>query len=122
MENIDCENWHETNDNALLYLHKDLGMPIRLTWLCNNAINMLVHTEMLDKSYGESRWRNKFDVDLFIITVPTYFSQLGDEKTRKDHKLRNITRTCKNGLQGHMISDNWGMRRHARIIKLRNIT
>ncbi len=45
------ENWHETIDNNLLYLHKALGMPINLTVSphfyyqaaqlpCNNAINM----------------------------------------------------------------------------------
>jgi hypothetical protein len=56
-------------------------------WACNNVINMFLHTEILDKSYGESRWRNEFDVDLFSITVPTYFLQLGGEKIRKDYKI-----------------------------------
>jgi hypothetical protein len=53
------ENWHETIDDNLLYLHKArLGMPINLTvsphfyyqvtqWPCNNAINMMAHTELL---------------------------------------------------------------------------
>jgi hypothetical protein len=51
---------------SYLYLHKDLGMPIRFNvsshfyyqagqWLCNNAINTMAKTEMLDKTNGEGR-------------------------------------------------------------------
>jgi hypothetical protein len=74
MSHIDCEKWHETSDYALLFLHKDLGMPIRLSvsphfyylagvQLCTNAINIKVNTEMLDKSHGEQNWRGAFNVD-----------------------------------------------------------
>jgi hypothetical protein len=67
MSHIDHEKWHETSDDALLFLHKDLGMPIRFNvsphfyylagvHLCTNAINVLENTEMMDKSYGEGNW------------------------------------------------------------------
>ncbi len=83
-----------------LYLHKDLGMSIRLTvsphfysqaaqWPCNNAISMLTNTELLDRSYAESWWRTEFEADIYsIISVPPYISQLGDDKkTRNDYKI-----------------------------------
>jgi hypothetical protein len=92
MSHIDHEKWHETSDNALLFLHKDLGMPIRFNvsphfyyqagqWLCNNTINTLVNTEMLDKINGEGQWRIAFNVDTASISIPTCFSQLGEDDT-----------------------------------------
>jgi hypothetical protein len=33
------------------------------------------------------RWKNEFNVDLVAISVPTYFSQLGDNKVRKHYKI-----------------------------------
>jgi hypothetical protein len=66
MSHIDHEKWHETSDDALLLLHKGLGMPIRLNvsphfyyqagvLLYINAINVKVNTEMLDKT-KECQW------------------------------------------------------------------
>jgi hypothetical protein len=92
MSLVDHEKWHETSDNALLFLRKDLGMPITFNlsphfyyqagqWLCNNTINTLVNTEMLDKTNGEGQWRIAFNVDTASVSIPTYFSQLGEDDT-----------------------------------------
>ena len=99
MSHIDHEKWHETSDDALLFLHKDLGMPIRFNvsphfyylagiQLCTNAINVLENTEMKDKSNGEGNWRIAFNVDTASVSIPTFLSQLGeDNKTRRDYRI-----------------------------------
>ncbi len=85
MSHIDYERWHKTSDDVLLFLHKDLGMPIRFNVsphfyyqagqrLCNNTINTLENTEMKDKSNGEGNWRIAFNVDTASVSIPTYFS------------------------------------------------
>jgi hypothetical protein len=99
MSHIDHEKWHETSDDALLFLHKELGMPIRFNvsphfyylagvQLCINAINIKVNTEVLDKTNGEGQWRIAFHVDTASVSIPTYFSQLGeDDKTLRDYRI-----------------------------------
>jgi hypothetical protein len=99
MSHTDYEKWHETSDYALLFLHKDLGMPIKLSvsphfyyladvQLCTNAINIKVNTEMLDKSNGETNWRGAFNVDTASVSIPTYFSQLGEnDATLRDYRI-----------------------------------
>jgi hypothetical protein len=99
MSHIDHEKWHETSDDALLFLHKELGMPIRLNvsphfyylagvQLCINAINIMVNTDMMDKFNGEGYWRIAFNVDTASVSIPTYFSQLGeDDKILRDYRI-----------------------------------
>jgi hypothetical protein len=98
-KSVPIENWHETIDDNLLHLHKALGMPINLTvsphfyyqaaqWPCNNAINMLANTELLDKSHGSAKWLDLFQQGLTATTssIPVNISQLGDQ-IRDDYRI-----------------------------------
>jgi hypothetical protein len=120
MSRIDYEKWHETSDDALLFLHKDLGMPIRFNvsphfyyqagvQLCTNTINIMENTEMLDKSNGEANWRIAFNVDTASVSIPTYFSQLGeDDKPLRDYRIAKHYL----GLQERATTRIYELRRH----------
>jgi hypothetical protein len=100
MKSVHIESWHETTDDNLLHLHKALGMPINLTvsphfyyqaaqWPCNNAINMLANTELLDKSHGTAKWLDLFQQGLASTStsISVNISQLGDHKIRDDYRI-----------------------------------
>jgi hypothetical protein len=98
LKSVPIESWHETIDDNLLYLHKALGMPINLTvlphfyhqaaqWPCNNAINMLANTELLDKSHGAAKWLDLFQHGIASTSIPVNISQLGDHKIRDDYRI-----------------------------------
>jgi hypothetical protein len=70
-KSVPIESWHETIDDNFLHLHKAIGITIILTvlphfyyqaaqWPCNNAINLLANTELLDKSHGSAKWLDLF--------------------------------------------------------------
>ena len=118
MNSVPIESWHETIDDNLLHLHKALGMPINLTvsphfyyqaaqWPCNNAINLLANTELLDKSHGTAKWLDLFQQGLASTSIPANISQLGDHKIRDDYKI------AKHYLELHtQVSKPYQLRRH----------
>jgi hypothetical protein len=57
--------------------------------LCNNTINTLENTEMLDKSNGEGQWRIAFNnVDTASVSIPTFLSQLEkNDSTLRDYRI-----------------------------------
>jgi hypothetical protein len=76
MRDVHFERWHETIDESLLPMHKDLGMPFKLSvlphfyyqaaiWPCNNAINALANTETLEEVRGRLVWREQFNAPVY---------------------------------------------------------
>ncbi len=73
-------------------------MPINLTvsphfyyqaaqWPCNNVINMLAHTELLDKSHGAAKWLDFFQQRIASTSIPVNISQLGDHNIGDDYRI-----------------------------------
>jgi hypothetical protein len=118
MKSVPIESWHERTDDNLLHLHKALGMPIKLTvsphfyyqaaqWPCNNAINMLANTKLLDKSHGSVKWLDLFQHGIASTSIPVNISQLGDHKIRDDYRIAKHYLE----LQSH-VSQPYQLRRH----------
>jgi hypothetical protein len=108
MRDVHIEKWHEMIDETLLPMHKDLGMPIKLSvsphfyyqaamWPCNNAINALANTETLEEIRGRLVWREKFNAPAYDddisscqgYDIPDNVRQLGqtNPKTFEDYKI-----------------------------------
>jgi hypothetical protein len=109
MKNVHYERWQDTIDENLLSMHKDLGMPIKLSILpyfyyqaamkpCNNAINKLANTETLADDHGRFVWREIFNSPTYdnditscqaSYVIPTDVNQLGQTNTKvlEDYKI-----------------------------------
>jgi hypothetical protein len=108
LKDTNFEHWHETIDSAFLYLHKELGLPVRLTvsphfyyqaaqWPCQNAINMLVNNELADKTFQNlfsSRNKNEFDANFKPMSLPASISLLEESRSCNEQGMLKLMRTC----------------------------
>jgi hypothetical protein len=81
MKDVHFERRHDAIDENLLSMHKDLGMPIKLSasphfyyqaamWPCNNAINALANTELWKKIVGVLCGVNNSTLRPLTTTLP----------------------------------------------------
>jgi hypothetical protein len=83
MKDVHYEKWQDTIDDNLLSMHKDLGMPIKLSISphfyyqaamrpCTSAINALINMETLEDDRGRFVWREIFNASTFeVMTIST---------------------------------------------------